>query len=111
MKKLLNISEILFYYDLPMIFLAKDNVGIDYLCMLVNNEDQTYISTSISQNRLTSFINGVTDLLDIFVNPETNEWFYFQRISENIEAMRWQEKTLPDDYLPERGFILNYCTK
>ena len=107
MKKLLKILQILVYYDLPEIFLAKDTVGTNYLCLLVDSENQetVYISTAISQSRLISFINGVTDLRDIFVNPEINEWFYFKQIGEIIEALKWQEETLPEAYLPLQGFI------
>ena len=40
MKKILYISQILVYYDYPEIFISHDNVGTNYLCLLVDQENQ-----------------------------------------------------------------------
>lgn len=107
MAKILNISQILVYYDFPEIFLAKDNVGTNFLCLLVDaNEDTTlYISTAISQSRLGAFINGQVDLRDIYLNPEINEWLIFHQVDDVIKAETWKEEFLPEEYLPEPGFV------
>jgi hypothetical protein len=107
MKKYLNISQILVYYDFPQIFVAYDNVKTYYLCLLssINNDKTTFISTAISNQRLNNFINGSIDLRDIFESPELNQWFYFDSIDEPILAEEWMHSTLPEEFLPERGFI------
>lgn len=105
MRKQLHILQILVYYDIPEIFIATDEVGTKFLCLLVDvdNESILYISTAISANRLTEFINGRVDLREIFVSPETNLIYSFDKISENIEANLFDGEKLPEEYLPEVG--------
>ncbi|MFN9110412.1 MAG: DUF6575 domain-containing protein [Bacteroidota bacterium] len=107
MAKILNISQILVYYDFPEIFLAKDIVGTNYLCLLVDADETatTYISTAISQQRLSSFINGQIDLRDIYTNPEIEEWLTFNQVDQIIVAEKWNEPVIPEIYLPEPGFV------
>jgi len=107
MIKQLNISQILVYYDFPEIFVAVDSVGTNYLCLLVatDNGNTNYITTAISNKRLSSFINGSTDLRDIFEEPEIKQWFTFSQVIDSIEAIEWNEASLPQDFLPEKGFL------
>ena len=98
--------QILVYYDIPEIFIATDEVGTKFLCLLVdvNNESILYIATPISAIRLTEFINGKVELRDIFVHPETNQIYYFDKIAEAIDLYLFDGIKLPDEYLPEVGF-------
>lgn len=113
MTKLLNISQILVYYDFPEIFVAYDNVGTNYLCLLVSvdNKKTSYISTAISNKRLSNFINGKVDLRDIFQNPEIGQWLFFNQVNETIEAKEWEDENLPDEYLPDQGFLYQKQTQ
>jgi len=106
MKKQLHILQILVYYDVPEIFIATDEVGTKFLCLLVDvdNESILHISTPISTNRLNEFINGRVDLRDVFVNPETNEIYSFDEIAEIIYASLYDGIELPEEFLPEFGF-------
>lgn len=106
MSKQLQILQILVYYDIPEIFIATDEVGTKFLCLLVDFDEEIvlYISTPISINRLTEFINGRVELRDIFVNPETNQIYSFNNVSETIEADLIDGINLPEEYLPEIGF-------
>lgn len=107
MGKQLNISQILVYYDFPEIFLAKDIIGTNYICLLVDVQDgkTSYISTSLSTTRIIEFINGKVDLRDIFLYPEENEWFFFNQIDKNIDAEIWEQSSLPEEFLPDPGFL------
>lgn len=107
MTTTLTISQILVYYDFPEIFVAYDNVGTNYLCLLISadNQETNYISTAISTKRLSSFINGKIDLREIFEKPEISNWLFFNQVKENIEAKLWEGESLPDEYLPDEGFI------
>jgi len=104
----LEIQQILLYYDFPEIFTAKDAVDTKYLCLLTNiiNEEPKYISTPISNKRLSNFINGSEDLREIFVNPESNRYFEFTTTKETIIATKYPEQLLPEELLPEEGFVL-----
>lgn len=106
MSKRLQISQILVYYDVPEIFIATDEVATKFLCLLVNLDSQSilYVATPISINRLIEFINGRVELREIFVNPEINQIYSFDRVAETIEAILMEEIVLPEEYLPEVGF-------
>ena len=43
MIKKLTISQVLVYYDIPELFLAKDEVGTNFICLLVSYEDDEII--------------------------------------------------------------------
>lgn len=107
MTTTLTISQILVYYDFPEIFVAYDNVGTNYLCLLISadNQETNYISTAISTKRLSNFVNGKIDLREIFEKPETNNWLFFNQVKEIIEAKIWEGESLPNEYLPDEGFI------
>lgn len=108
MIKQFSISQILVFYDVPEVFLAKDVVGTSYLCLLVSDDGQlTYIAISISQRRLVEFIDGIVDLRDIFENPEIREWysFNFNDVSEPINATLLEASAFAETYLPDSGFL------
>lgn len=107
MSKNLTISQILVYYDYPEIFTAFDDVGTNYVCLLTGTEREStnYIATTISVKRLSEFINGKVDLRDIFESPEVREWYTFSSAVEPIKVDDWKEQALPQEYLPERGFL------
>ena len=88
MNRVLNISQILVYYDFPHIFIANDLVGTDYLCMLATYEEDeaTFLAIQISKNKLIGFLNGSLDLRDVFENPEIKQWFTFNSIEDNVIA-------------------------
>lgn len=102
----LKIMQILVYYDIPEIFIATDEVGTKFICLLVDDDDESflYISTAISSKRLSDFINGLVDLREIYVSPEINQIYSFNNISETIEATSFHDLVLPNEYLPEPGF-------
>ncbi len=112
MTTTLTISQILVYYDFPEIFVAHDNVGTNYLCLLISadNQQTNYIATAISTKRLSNFINGKIGLREIFEKPECNNWLFFNQVKEIIEAKTWEEESLPDEYLPDEGFIYQKTT-
>jgi len=107
MTQRLTISQILVYYDFPEIFVAVNDVGTNYLCLLISTDDgnTNYVSTPISTKRLSGFINGNIDLRDIFENPEIKQWYLFYKVTDFIDAELWVEETLPENFLPEKGFL------
>ncbi len=106
MTKKLKIMQILVYYDIPEIFIATDEVGTKFICLLVDDDKDSilYISTAISSKRLSHFINGSVDLRDIYVHPETSQIYSFDSISDIIDATSLNNIVLPEEYLPVAGF-------
>ncbi len=107
MSKNLTISQILVYYDFPEIFTALDDVRTNYVCLLIDTEQNVtkYVATAISVGRLSDFINGKVDLRDIFELPEVKEWYTFSSAIEPIKADDWKGQELPQEFLPEKGFF------
>lgn len=108
MKIELNISRILIYYDFPELFLANDNVGTKYLCLLTkfNENSPEYVCLPVSNSKLASLISGEIDLREAFINPETGNWFYINSFNgESFEASRLETKELQENLLPEEGFL------
>ena len=106
MKRKLIIDRILVYNDFPELFLAQDNSGLDYLCLLTTLSDEyyNYHCVSISKNRLYNFLNGKVDLREIFINPELPEWWETKNTSEEkIEISFFNNIGLDDVFLPEEG--------
>jgi len=101
MTKQLHVLQIISYYDIPLIFIAIDEIDTKFICLLVNED--SYISTEVSANRLSEFMNNNEDLRDIFTTPETHQIYSFNGISDTIEAILF-ESELTEEYLPEYGF-------
>ena len=109
MPKHLNISQILIYYDLPELFIATDEVGTSFICLLSDftNNIPLFYSTPISRKRISKFIQGKVELYDLLKEPEINEWYYFHLEAEKISAERIEIDQFPENLLPERGFYVN----
>nr|WP_321222920.1 DUF6575 domain-containing protein [uncultured Psychroserpens sp.] len=104
MKRKLLIDRILVYNDFPELFLALDNSGTKYLCLLttISNDDYRYHCVAVSQNRLYKFLNGKTDLRYIFLNPELPEWWETKDTSEKeFEIKFFTNSGLEEEFLPE----------
>lgn len=106
MNKILNIGQILVYYDFPHVFTAKDEVGTDFLCLLVDmhEEDMLFIGTAISKGRLLKFLNGSIQLREVFKSPEIQQFYEFNSIDNLIQATEYKLNEIPEEFLPENGF-------
>ena len=110
MKKTLRPINILVYYDGPELFIGADQVGTKYICLLSESTEsiERYICSPISQTRLSNFLIGRIDLLEIFKEPETGE-IYSAIITDVSETEVFIEQlnisTIPTEWLPESGFF------
>lgn len=110
MKIILTVQETLIWHDIPQLFVAKDPVGGQYLCLAINAEEvlPRYIAVAVSAERLQQLKSGKIDLYGIFAHPEMGIWFQITAFEENqavAEAIPNMEK-LPDAWLPEPGAFL-----
>lgn len=85
---------------------GENAVGSKFISLLVDDEESKYLSTPISIRRLASFINGHTDLRNIFVNPEISDYYTFNYTAEDVVATLISVEDVLSDYLPEAGFYL-----
>lgn len=104
--ELINILE---YYDVPQLFVAKFEDSESYLiCMLENideNKGCVFLGVKVSKERLKSFYRGEIDLRSIFVNPEFSQSFF--EVTENgyDYAAEWIPEKFPtEEELPEKDY-------
>lgn len=110
MKILLTVVETLIWHDFPQLFLAKDRIGGDYLCLAVDDSEELprYISVAISQERLHLLKAGKIDLHSVFAHPEMGMWHQITSLDDSgavAEPLPELEK-LPEEWLPAPGEIL-----
>ena len=105
----LTINRILEFYDVPQIFVAKDIMGINYLCLLYNHADDLgylHIGVQISLQKLEMFIKGQIDLRDVYLYPEVDNSLYDISVKHNvITADIFSFAEIPDYMLPDEGYF------
>lgn len=110
MFKTLTPKDILVYYDGPELFVGTDQVGARYICLLAESTDthERYLCVPISAERLSNFVVGRVDLLDIFKEPETRE-IYTAVVTDSTATEVHMEAISPAvvsaEWLPEKGFF------
>lgn len=110
MKRTLIPRDILVYYDGPELFVGIDQVGARYICLLAESNDtlERYLCAPISAERLSNFIIGKVDLLDIFKEPEIDEIYTVVVEDSSVTEVSMQPISFSDlhaDWLPEKGFF------
>ena len=104
----LTVDRVLIFYDLPQLFIAKDQLGGKYVCLNVDTETDyaRYFSIPVSINKLNDLILSNIDLRTAFQSSENGVW-YFVTFDENeefiTEAVNFDE--VPDVLLPEPDFF------
>jgi class 3 adenylate cyclase len=108
----LSHSETLLFYDVPELFVAHDQLGTAYVCLLVELDEEThkYLCVPISRDRLLRLLDAELDLRHVLESPETGEAFEGRAISGDLgrietEALPLDE--IPEDWFPAPGFLLD----
>ena len=111
MKRKITSVQTEFFYDVPLIFTAKDGVRCSYICDLVEEREGAlrYICCPVSTKRLKDLRMGGVDLRSIFSEPEIREFYEcivnnFQDSELEISPLPYKE--LPPEFLPDSGFYL-----
>ena len=108
----LSLSETLMYYDRPLLIAAQDQLGLNYVCLLMqsNSENDEFLCTPISKGRLGLLLLGELDIRSIFEEPETGELYIGvanQGNLDNIETNLVTSSANFVDVFPERGVFLD----
>lgn len=103
--------ETLVYYDGPELFVGRDQLGVPYICLMVEKADESekYICVPTSKGRLNDFVSGNIDLLSTIKTPETGEIFVAivkNGNFEHIPLLSLKETEVPPEWLPEPDFFL-----
>jgi hypothetical protein len=106
----LTVGKVLIYYDVPQLFSAKDAVGSNYLCLLVDDTDAKlqYLTLPVSNKKLTEVVTGTIDLRTAFITSELQKWLIINEFTDNEAiASEVDFQTVPEEYLPSEGY---YCS-
>ncbi len=105
----ITITEILEFYDVPQLFVAKDAINTSYLCLTYDIDDTGVLhclGASISIEKLNDFLTGHLDLRGVYTNPE----LYLYSIivdGDTVEIVDVLDR--PENYmLPEVGYYIDY---
>lgn len=103
----LTVDKILIYYDLPQLFIAKDQIGTKYVCLHVESETEyaEYIAIPISKDKLNELILGRVDLRTAFQSSETGVWYFITSDEqEEFVTNPINFEVVDEKYLPDEGF-------
>lgn len=106
------LRDILLYYDTPQLFVARDAIGTNYLCMIVdqNANYDNFACVQISEQKLNYFSTGHIDLRDVFLSPEIKAYYQVHihdYQSDSYEIVPLENKDLPAQWLPDEGVFIN----
>jgi uncharacterized protein DUF6575 len=111
MRTQIFLKDILLYYDTPQLFVARDAVGTNYICMVVeqNSDFDNYACVQISEKKLEYFSNGHIDLRAVFASPEIKK-YYQAKIHDFelnfFEIIPLENDELPEEWLPDEGIVI-----
>ncbi len=109
--RLLDHADTLIYYDGPQLILAQDQLGTQYVCLLVEESDEadSWLCLPSSDARVSMLLAGELDLRQAFEDPETGELYSVRSESGELFSMRTipiSADEVPESWLPERGLLL-----
>ena len=108
----LEITEILSFYELPQIVVARNVFGTQFLMLLESDETELglqYLSVPVSNEKLNLFKGKKIDLLSIYTKPEVDQYYLMYTKGDNeflIKQINFDDIT--EDMLPLAGFYCEY---
>lgn len=98
------------FYDVPQVFVAADNIGTHYLCVLFcQDTEYHYLAVQVSHLRLQSYLAGQLDLRNAYTDPEQENALY--EVTVKGETITVHSSITPslltEDMLPAPGFYHN----
>ncbi len=111
--KTLTQDLILLFYDIPQVFIGKDQVGCRYICMIGKDDTESgpvYACIAISPGRTEEITQGKIDLRTVFERPEISE-FHLASFSTSDDSCLTMTPanyaTFPVDSLPAPGLVFD----
>ena len=106
----LKLVRILEYYDVPQLFIAEDDNGTSFLCMLydiTNDGELKIIGVTVSDDKLNDFIKGQVDLLTMFTSQEFEDSIFQIHMKEEGIYAEHYKGVLDSLMLPDEGYFYN----
>lgn len=107
----LRIVDVIDFYDRPLLFTARDGVGVMYFAYLTDESDEEdfWYYVSVSAERLSDLLRGEVPIRDAFLHPENGVVLLVstpRKMGGVSHLEQCQPASLADDSLPpEDDFI------
>lgn len=110
MESVLLISEILEWYDMPILFTAYDDNGNNYICLVYETtNDGMLLATGlqVTQDEIMDFTDGKIELLELMKTSEAKGNVFDVSLCDKITA---KKRTIPveEKMFCDKGY---YCTR
>ena len=95
----------LLVFDIPILFVCKDDDNNRYLALCLDIDDAEYYLISITNHELKQMITGKMEIRECFINCKN---FYFIRSGKTVdcdEVTLLSADDLSDDELPDKGAL------
>lgn len=110
----LRLIRTLVYYDVPQLFIAEDENGVRYLCLLYSVEENgelKIIGVTVSADKLNDFIKGHVELLTMFTSPELEDSIFHIHMKEEGIYAEHYNGVFDSSMLPDEGYFYNIDCK
>ncbi len=102
----------LLYYDVPVIFEARDSIGGHYIASAIKSENghDRHLLVGVTPESLMRFKNGFDDLRSITINSSIEDRYIsktnYLSQDEPLSLIQLNDETIEEEYLPSPGLLL-----
>jgi hypothetical protein len=109
--KHINVKNVLYYCDGVQLFDAVDAIGGRYVGLCVGevaDGGNRYLIVGVSPENLRCFRRGEIDLRSLIDGRAESDWFTVEGVHREDASLPLvpQSGPIPDEYLPDAGFVL-----
>lgn len=81
--KAIQLLHVLLDYDYPQVFVARDAIGVRYVCMVAEEVEHgpVFLCVPVSDYRCRELLTGKIDLRHVYENPELPEFYKLRRMT------------------------------
>lgn len=110
--KTVHYISTLFYYDGPLVFEARDNIGGHYVGVAVTlpGDRDGHLVKGVAPDSLRAFRAGEMDLRTLLLEAEAEGWYLTHPEFDFDAPIKLEKQNSPlagSEYLPDAGFLLH----
>ncbi|EPJ78352.1 DUF6575 domain-containing protein [Pseudomonas sp. CFII68] len=110
--KAIQLMHILLEYDYPQVFIARDAIGVRYVCMVseIIDHEPTFLCVPVSERRAADLCSAKIDLRAIYEHPEISEFYNAKPsdLTQPFELVGAELRVVPMSLLPDEGLIFHH---
>lgn len=109
--KTIHYTNTLEYYDGPIVFEARDDIGGNYIAVAVKleNEQEAFLVRGVNPSKAAEFRTGELDLRSLILDLEKEPWYLTTPDPDIGDSMSLELQDSPiqeSEFLPNEGFLL-----